>query len=520
MPLSLRLAPWLAGLVAVSAPASPNVLLVIVDDFGLDACALYAEPGAAEDLAPMPNLTALAAAGLQFTQAYTAPVCSPTRAALLTGRHGFRTGVGAPTSVAAGNALSAAEFTLPRAIATADPTVALKHFGKWHLGAGPTANLSPVVAGGWPSYAGSIGGAVTDYFSWTKVETDGTPGGTTSRTVTTYATTDVVDDAEAWITEQRDADRTFFAWVAFNTPHTPLHKPPAALSPSYASLSGSAADLQSRPTEYYDAALEAFDTELGRLLAAVDAATTTVIVMGDNGTPRRVLRAPYRAETGKDTLYDGGVRVPFVVRGPTVADPGAVTADLVHVADLYPTVLELLGLRPAAVIPASIAFDGLSFTPILAGGAGARSHVYVDAFDQAEPTDGGRMVSTGSYKLIALNTGATAFYHLPTDPTEASNLLLAPLDAEQQRQYDRLRWWLGGYTEDDVPSLTAANAAGTTWSADMPVGVTATLWRCDELSDAFWSPVASAVATTNPTVLTDIAPPANQAFYTLRVGDW
>ena len=112
---------YLAGLLlalVTTADASSNILLLIADDYGLDASALYnTSPGAA--LPPTPNIAALAANGVRFTNAYAYPTCSPTRSAMLTGRFGFRTGTGDVVSAAADNSLKAAEFTLPEAFAAA-----------------------------------------------------------------------------------------------------------------------------------------------------------------------------------------------------------------------------------------------------------------------------------------------------------------------------------------------------------------------------------------------------------------
>ena len=105
--------------VAGPAFASPNVLLIIADDFGVDSQSLYNPTAGAT--APTPNLNGLAASGIRFTNAWACPVCSPTRACLITGRHGFRTGVGEAVSAAAANGLTAAELTLPEVIAQSSP---------------------------------------------------------------------------------------------------------------------------------------------------------------------------------------------------------------------------------------------------------------------------------------------------------------------------------------------------------------------------------------------------------------
>src|SRR6185503_9095629 len=115
---------------------------------------------------------------------------------------------------------------------------------------------SPNNIGRWPHFAGSIIGALTSYTNWTKV-IDGVSANTTN-----YATTDVVNDAVAWI--QSQSSKPWFAWVAFNAPHTPLHKPPNSLCPHYTSLSGTAADINANPRKYFEAMTEAMDTEIGR----------------------------------------------------------------------------------------------------------------------------------------------------------------------------------------------------------------------------------------------------------------
>ena len=155
----------LFGLIAVFWPAglrAGNVLLIIADDLGADSFPLTAQAGAS--IAPMPNLAALKNSGVLFTRAYGHPVCSPSRAAMLTGRHPFRTGIGAQLTGAASPQLQAAEFTLPEAFA-ANPATGheLAMFGKWHLNSGAGTNDTPRTIGGWPHFAGSISGALPDY---------------------------------------------------------------------------------------------------------------------------------------------------------------------------------------------------------------------------------------------------------------------------------------------------------------------------------------------------------------------
>ncbi len=149
------------------AHAGNNVLLIIADDFGTDSQSLYNTTVGAT--APTPNINSLAASGVRFTNAYATPVCSSTRACILTGRLGFRTGVGEVVSVASGNSLPSSELTLPEVI-TQNSGLGIQSacFGKWHLSAGPGTPSAPNSLGGWPHYAGSTGGVLTSYTSWSK----------------------------------------------------------------------------------------------------------------------------------------------------------------------------------------------------------------------------------------------------------------------------------------------------------------------------------------------------------------
>lgn len=419
-------------LLALPLRAARNVLLIIADDFGTDSLGLY--NGASGATAPTPHLNALAANGVRFANAYACPVCSPTRAAMLTGRYGFRTGVGNIVSAEANNALPASETTLPEAIA-AHPALAIQcaSFGKWHLSNGSPMAVSslPNTIGGWPHYAGATAGALTSYTNWTK-----TTNGTTA-TSTVYATTEVVNDAVTWIQARNSSNQRWMAWVAFNAPHTPFHVPPVSLH-SYGAAP--ATNLLK-----YQAAVEAMDTEIGRLLASVNLAETDILFIGDNGTPGSVIRPPYDNTHAKDSLYEGGVRVPLLIRGPSVTNPGRTTDALVHAVDLFSTVLELLGVpAPATTL------DSRSVLPVLTQqSTGVRSRLYSEKFDQSDATLGGSLIRDERYKLLRPHAGSDEFYDLLLDPAESTDLLLAGragLTATQRARYDRLRFNFSDYS--------------------------------------------------------------------------
>ncbi|MEF3047830.1 sulfatase-like hydrolase/transferase [Pseudotabrizicola sp. L79] len=197
-----------------AALAQPNILLIIADDMGLDASRCYA---LGDQQAPMPNVEALCASGMVFDNAYSAPVCSPTRATIMTGQYGFRTGVGAAIPPDGTNGLSADVTSLFDVLATTNYSANL--IGKWHL-AGADADLNHPAELGVPDYFGLFMGAVRDYSKWTAVT-----GGQEVQ-VDGYATTVLTDRAIDWIGAQDDP---WFLWLAYNAPHAPFHLPPADL---------------------------------------------------------------------------------------------------------------------------------------------------------------------------------------------------------------------------------------------------------------------------------------------------
>jgi arylsulfatase A-like enzyme len=150
-----------------------------------------------------------------------------------------------------------------------------------------------------------------------------------------------VNDALQWISQR--GTNSWFLWLAFNAGHTPFHKPPNELHSSDA-LPGTAIHINANPRLYYEAMIEAMDTEMGRLLtnmtrtnANVSLTNTMIIFLGDNGTPRQVIQPPYSASRAKGTLYEGGIRVPLIVAGAGVISPNRVSTEVVHCVDLFAT---------------------------------------------------------------------------------------------------------------------------------------------------------------------------------------
>ncbi|MBL8755102.1 MAG: sulfatase-like hydrolase/transferase, partial [Planctomycetes bacterium] len=290
----LRPLPFLF-LATAAIAQTQNVMLVVADDVGVDSVACY---GLGSNPPPTPTIDGLAAAGVRFTNAQACPLCSPTRASLLTGRHGFRTGIG--RALANNDAgLAATETLLPEVLAPAGIHTAL--IGKWHLG--DDLGAATPTAEGFGLFTGALQGALNNYFNWPKVE-----NGTTSLS-TTYATTDCVDEALAFV---GSTSQPWFLMLAFHAGHTPLHAPPAGLHTQ--NLTG--LDPQTTPVPFYKAMVEAMDTELGRLLATMPPAVranTNIVFLGDNGTASQVVQAPFDPQRSKGTVYQGGVKVPLIV---------------------------------------------------------------------------------------------------------------------------------------------------------------------------------------------------------------
>ena len=373
---------------AGATPAAPNLLLILADDYGLDWAACY---GAA-DLPDTPTINALCARGLIFENAWANPVCSPTRATALTGRYAVRTGIG---SVVGRTGLNADEYTLPQALAERGYRSAL--VGKWHLG----GELSAPNDFGFAYFSGLFQGALPDYRAWTKVE-DGVEVAEDR-----YATTAQVDDALGWLAAHAaQHDGPWFLQMAFTAPHSPFHTPPAALYRTALPANPSTA-------QQYQAMIEAMDTELARLLAAIDLSNTIVVFIGDNGTPRQVARAPVPRDRAKSTLYEGGIHVPMIIAGPGVALGR--TQGLANVTDLWRTLVDLAGGE-------GVAEDAISLRPLFADpSANVRTHLRSDQF--GNDVGNGRTLRDATHKLIEFEDGAEVLYDLSVDPWEA-----APLD--------------------------------------------------------------------------------------------
>jgi arylsulfatase A len=364
---ALLLAP-LAAVHAADAPAKPNILHILADDMGWTALSCYGN----KDITT-PSLDRLAAQGMRFTNAYADAQCSPTRAAFFSGQYGARSGVfkviheqeppkAAMRIPTANLAMQPEVATLATTLRKAGYTTGLS--GKWHIADNYAAAALREKAGG--SYFDRYGFD----FCGAAYENDH---------VEDKAVTAITDDIIGFI--ERSQGKPWFAYAAHFTTHTKLNAPKALVEKhaarGYKRSTVPAGRFSERPTAEYLAMLEHLDNEVGRLLAKLDelklSDRTVVIFSSDNGGMGRVAsNAPLREAKGSP--YEGGIRVPLIVRWPGQVKPGSQCDVPVHTVDFYPTFVNVAAPKVVSALAeskspdatkAAATLDGESLLPLL-----------------------------------------------------------------------------------------------------------------------------------------------------------
>lgn len=386
--------------------SSPNILLIIADDLGVDAAPGY---NVGTTKPHMPNLQALAASGITFENVWAYPTCSPTRASILTGRYGYRTGILSPRDAN----ISTSEKSIQKYL-DENTAQAYSHavIGKWHLSGNP-GNPQQMGVG---HYAGFLEGQLATYDEWTLTE-----NGQQSN-YEGYCTTKFTDMAIDWINQQ---DKSWFCWLAYTAPHTPFHLPADSLH-SQGSLPTDQASIDANPTPYFMAMTESIDSEIGRLLKNIptdELENTIIIFVGDNGTASQVIQAPYLGTQAKGTLYQGGVHVPMIVSGKGVTRINERDDNLISTTDFFATIAEIAGVSLPAYED-SYSFNSLFTTNT----TGSRTYNY----SEGSTNDAGYTIRNQQYKLIQFDSGARKFYDLVADPYEQAELDLTALTNRQK----------------------------------------------------------------------------------------
>jgi arylsulfatase A-like enzyme len=471
---------FLARAPARSAARPPNVVLIVADDLGKHDTSIYTPSSA-----PTPNLAALAAGGVTFTQGtITAPLCAPSRAALLTGRysqrygfelltharyprnrlerfavryllggHGWKAPAG-PARVPLREDLSRqgvppSELLLSELLKKQGYATGV--FGKWHLGS--DAELLPLQRGfdvqyGFldaftlmaepdaPDVVSIRHDDLPDRFQWFQGDRSRSPILRDGVVIEEkrYLTDAIADEAIAWIDAQKDGP--FFAYVPFNAPHAPFQAPRALVD-----------RFASEPREdrrVYLAMIASLDDAVGRVLAALERAgiaeNTLVVFVSDNGgaiytgVPDNTPLAD-----GKFSMFEGGINVPFVARWPGRIPAGATYREPVSALDAFATIV-----RAASVeLPADRAYDGVDLVPFLRGERAGAPHEAL--FWRAGEH---RAIRAGSEKLIHDGrTGVRVLFDLATDPSEQRDL-----SAERPERVEALEAELRAWEAELVPS--------------------------------------------------------------------
>ncbi len=403
---------------------SPNIVFIIADDMGWDAFGHHSNINSKK--ANTPTLDSLANSGITFTNFWSHPECSPTRAALLTGEYAFRTGVGAVQAPPTQELGSSATIIQKYITDNTNNAYATALIGKWHVSS--YTDLNAPLNFGVQYFSGILTGAVPDYYNWTEIING------SKQNISTYSTTQFVNQSISWIQQQ---SKPFFLWLAFNAPHTPFHRPPLNLITDQ-SLVDDSATISANPLPYYLAAIEAMDKEIGRLIVSMtpeQKANTVFIFMGDNGTPGQVAQTPYTSLTAKGTLYQGGVNTPLIVCGKNVTRKNEVDTTMIQDEDMFSTLADIAGTGTSKYM------DGISIKPLFANASSlSRNYVYTELFGSSPSTrHDGYSVRNSNYKLIVLQNGNEYLYKVSTDPFEQTNLMLNTLSTEAQQNLDALR---------------------------------------------------------------------------------
>lgn len=397
-----------------AAERKPNIVYIVADDLG------WKDVGFHGSDIKTPNLDKLAGGGTRLEQFYAQPMCTPTRAALMTGRYPMRYGLQTAV-IAAGQTygLPTDEWLLPQALKEIGYKTAI--IGKWHLGhadqkywprqRGFDYQYGPLI--GEIDYFTHKAEGVTDWYRDNqKIQEEG------------YSTTLLGNDAVKFIDAQK-LDAPFFLYLTFNAAHTPYQA-----TQEYLEKYKNIADPSRRA---YAGSITAMDAQIGRVVAALDKQglrdNTLIIFMSDNGGTRNAMftgaiadvskikipcdNGPYRE--GKGTVYEGGTRVVALANWPGHIKAGSTVNEMMHVVDMYPSLAGLAGAKLGKSKP----LDGTDVWPtISAGKPSPRTEIVYNI----EPFRGA--VRQGDWKLIWKTTlpSVVELYNIAEDPSEKNNL--------------------------------------------------------------------------------------------------
>ncbi|MHC4994721.1 MAG: sulfatase [Planctomycetota bacterium] len=326
----------------LSAAEKPNFLVIYFDDTGWTDFSCYG------GVVPTPHIDGLAKDGMRFTDFYSpAPNCSPSRVGLLTGRTPSR--VGMYSYIPPNHVMHLPDDEVTVAELLQGAGYATGTFGKWHLSQLMTGQPQPDDQGFDYYLSTDNNAAKADPDNFVR---NGEPAGK----IKGSACHIVVDEANAWI--EKNSDQPFFAYVAFHETHSPIGAPDELVK-HWQKIE------PNKKRAAYLAMVANADLAVGRLLKKIDELglrdNTFVLLASDNGPTSPLSRGPLREK--KSFVYEGGIRVPGIVRWPGRVQPGTVSDEPAGLIDFLPTVCSITGIAP----PANRAIDGADMTPAFTG---------------------------------------------------------------------------------------------------------------------------------------------------------
>ena len=417
----------------VYAQELPNIVFILADDLGWSDLDIYGS-----DFYDTPNIDQLASEGIRFTNAYAAaPICSPTRASILTGKY--------PVSVDITNYLPPPEYVpknhekligpdfnnhLPLKEKTIPEYLSERGYGcisigKWHLG---SEGYLPTDQGFNVNIAGNYRGAPPSYYYPYKRNESWQLGDLAKRAKEgTYLTDQLSIEAAEYINNNKN--NPFFIYLSFYAVHIPL-QPKDSLFKIYQNKANiDPGKYQSNP--YYAAMVRSVDNAVGRVLNALEknnlTQNTIIFFTSDNGglsvkkgDPHTPATNNFPLKAGKGYIYEGGIRIPLIVRWPGKVQSGIISDHLITSTDILPTILESVGINRS-----NLSIDGKSFLPVLFGDSINRGPIFWH-FPHYTNQGGkpGGVVRLGNYKLIEFyEDGALELYDLNNDIKEENNLI-------------------------------------------------------------------------------------------------
>jgi arylsulfatase len=444
---------FLGTMAATALPLSgaakqPNIVFVLTDDQGYGDIACLGNP-----VVKTPNLDRLHSESIRFTDFQASPTCAPTRSALMTGRHEFKSGV--THTIYERERLSLKATTIAQVLKSAGYSTGI--FGKWHLG--DAAPYQPGRRGFDEVFIHGCGG-IGQHYPGTCGDAPGNTyfnpailhNGTFEKT-DGFCTDVFFDRGLSWIDRKRHEKNPFFAYIATNAPHEPLSCP-AKYKEMYRD-----AGLDDKTATYFGMVTN-IDDNVGQLLGRLKQwnleRDTVVIFMTDNGGTGgvKVFNAGMRGM--KNTPYQGGTRVPFFVRWPGVFKPRDERSLAAHI-DFFPTLAEISGAK----LPAGLPLDGRSLLPLLrrpnAPWPDRYLFTHIGRWDKGKAGDSKYVncrVRNSSFSMISTRQQKNwELYDLQHDPGEKTNIIAQnpTVAAAMESAYDR--WW-----EEILPCLENEDA--------------------------------------------------------------